>query len=389
MHLKSLNADNVKSSMKFLVVMPWALVGRLWGRNIWIITERSDQARDNGYCFFKYVCERHPEQKIIYIIDKSAADYEKIRKMGAVVQFDSWAHYYFYCLSRIHISAHVNGCRPSNSPIARRLKRILSIWDVFLPHGVSYGVSEFCLQKYAKIDLFICSGLPEYKNVLNNYGYTEREVAYTGFPRLDFWHDVRVNKQLILLMPTWRLYIAQNPEVDFCSTVFYKAYQSLINDAVLIKHLEENGLEMIFYLHHEMQKYAEHFTTSSPNIRIVQTSDRYDIQELLKAAALLVTDYSSVHFDFAYMGKPVLYYQFDRSEFFSRQYQRGDFDVERDGFGPVAFNLEELIENLYSMAKKELKMDDVYYARMREFYQIYDMNNCERVYQEIKQRICK
>ena len=386
MHLKSLNAENVKSSMKFLVVMPWALVSRLWGRNIWIITERSDQARDNGYCFFKYVCERHPEQKIIYIIDKSAADYEKIRKMGAVVQFDSLAHYYFYCLSRIHISAHVNGCRPSNSPIARRLKRILSIWDVFLPHGVSYGVSEFCLQKYAKIDLFICSGLPEYKNVLNNYGYTEREVAYTGFPRLDFWHDVRVNKQLILLMPTWRLYIAQNPEVDFCSTVFYKAYQSLINDAVLIKHLEENGLEMIFYLHHEMQKYAEHFTTSSSNIRIVQISDRDDIQELLKAAALLVTDYSSVHFDFAYMNKPVVYYQFDKDEFLSKQYSGSEFDFETDGFGPVFYQQDDAVGSMISYQEGGFCVEPEYEDRMHGFYQLYDKNNCERVFQAIRSR---
>lgn len=386
MQLRSLNRENIKSSVKFLIVLPWALAGRLWGKDTWIITERSNQARDNGYCFFRYVHERHPEQKIIYIIDKSAADYKKIRKFRSVVQFDSWAHYYFYCLSKIHISAHVNGCRPSNSPIARRLKNVLSIKDIFLPHGVSYGVSEFCLQRYAKIDLFICSGLPEYKNVLNNYGYSEKEVAYTGFPRLDFWHDIKVDKKQILFMPTWRLYIAQDPEVDFCSTMFFKAYQSLINDAALIKYLKKNGLEMIFYLHHEMQKYAKYFTTPSSNIKIIQKSDQCDIQELLKAAALLVTDYSSVHFDFAYMNKPVVYYQFDKEEFFLKQYASSEFDFEADGFGPVYYQQEDVINKIISYQKNGYGVEKEYTNRMHQFYQLYDKNNCERVFLAITNR---
>ena len=312
LHLKAVNVKNMKTSLKFLLVMPWALLGRIWARDVWIITERKNQARDNGYCFFKYVRENYPDQKIIYIIDKAAPDYQKIRKYKSVIQFDSWAHYYYYCLSKVHISAHVGGCKPEHSPVTRYLKKVLSIKDVFLPHGVSYGISEFCLKKYAKIDLFICSSYLEYKNVLNKYGYKENEVAYTGFPRFDLWHDIHVNKKQILLMPTWRLYIAQNSGIDIHDTAYFKRYQSLINDKRLACYLEKTNTELVFYLHHEMQEYAKCFTSDCPNIKIIQPHDTCDIQEILKSAALLVTDYSSVHFDFAYMNKPVIYYQFDK-----------------------------------------------------------------------------
>ncbi len=384
MYLSRFNKANFISTSKFLLVMPWALFARLWDKDVWIITERSDQARDNGYCFYRYVRTKYPKLKIIYIIDTSVPDYEKVQKYGSVIRFDSWAHYYYYCLSKIHISAHVGGCKPSNSPLTRYIKRLLSIKDIFLPHGVSYGVAEFCLKKYAKIDLFICSGFPEYKNVLENYGYTENEVAYTGFPRLDLWHDICVNPKQIVLMPTWRLYIAQHPEIDIHDTLFYKTYQAFINDERLVTFLEKNGLELIVYLHHEMQKYAKDFSTRCAKIRIIQPAEQCDIQKVLMQSALLVTDYSSVHFDFAYMNKPVIYYQFDKEEFFAMQYSASDFSFEQDGFGPVCYESEDIVDNLVQFVEKGYPVEDIYSRRMRKFYRLYDENNCERVYRAIR-----
>ena len=131
--LKHIKAGHFRTLFMFMVVMPWALMGRLWGKNVWLISERFDQARDNGYCFYKYVRENYPTQKIIYIIDKSAPDYRKICRYKTVIQHNSWMHYYYYCLSKLHISAHVIGCAPHNSrPFARMLKSILSCHQTLL-----------------------------------------------------------------------------------------------------------------------------------------------------------------------------------------------------------------------------------------------------------------
>lgn len=386
MKLSSINIRNIITSVKFGMVIPPAFAARLWNPKVWIITERQDQARDNGYCFFKYLREKHPECEVYYVIDKKSKDYEKIRPYGNVIQFDSWKHFFYYCLSKVHISAHVNGCIPNHSPICRRIKNRLNIKDVFIPHGVSYGISEFCLKKYARINLFICSGKMEYENVLKNYGYDASEVAYTGFPRLDRWHEIQVDFNQIVLMPTWRLYLAQNPDTKFEETSYFKAYQELIQDPELHKLLAERKLKLVFYLHNEMRKYVNSFQTKCSNIEIVDQDDTYDIQELLKTSALLITDYSSVHFDFAYMKKPVLYYQFDQKEFFEKQYQPGTFQAERNGFGPVLYKKEELIKEIENAVNTNFQMQEKYYKRMREFYQIYDKNNCERVYQEIMKR---
>ena len=384
MKISSLNKQNILTSIKFCLIVPIALIVRKFRKNIWIITERYDQARDNGYCFFKYVREEQKEQEVYYVIDKKASDYQKIKDFENIIQYDSWKHYLYYCIANVHISAHVGGCAPSNSPICRRLKPILKYKTVFIPHGVSYGIAEFCLQKYAKIDLFICSGKLEYENVLKNYGYSPKEVAYTGFPRLDSWHNIEVNAKQILVMPTWRLYLAQNPNTVFENTTYYRHYQGLLQDKMLHEFLDKNDLKLIFYLHHNMQKYVNSFSSDSPNIEIVYKEETYDIQELLKSSAIMITDYSSVHFDFAYMKKPVIYYQFDRKEFFEKQYLKGVFDVEQDGFGPVVVEKNQLVQELIQMWNKPFKMDGFYYRRMRMFYQIYDDKNCERVFRCIK-----
>ena len=77
-----------------------------------------------------------------------------------------------------------------------------------------------------------------------------------------------------------------------------------------------------------------------------------DLQDLLRRAAFLVTDYSSVAMDFAYMQKPLLYYQFDLDEFRANQYKAGYFDFVRDGFGPVCTTEGEAAAALASWAER-------------------------------------
>ena len=97
----------------------------------------------------------------------------------------------------------------------------------------------------------------------------------------------------------------------------------------------------------------------------------------------MITDFSSVHFDFAYMNKPVIYFHFDFEEFCRKQYQIGIFNYDHNGFGPVTHNEEELFDEIEKYYNNKFTLNDYYYQRMRDFYQIYDNQNCDRVYKEI------
>ena len=42
--------------------------------HLWLVCEYGKEARDNGFWFYKYVCENHPEQDVVYAIEKSSED---------------------------------------------------------------------------------------------------------------------------------------------------------------------------------------------------------------------------------------------------------------------------------------------------------------------------
>jgi CDP-glycerol glycerophosphotransferase (TagB/SpsB family) len=110
-----------------------------------------------------------------------------------------------------------------------------------------------------------------------------------------------------------------------------------------------------------------------------------DYQEIFKTASLLITDYSSVAFDFAYLNKPVLYTQFDKKSFFEKHlYIEGYFSYEKDGFGPVVYDYDSTVNEIIKFIENDCKLDKKYEKRIDKFYKYRDKNNCKRVYEEIK-----
>ena len=94
---------------------------------------------------------------------------------------------------------------------------------------------------------------------------------------------------------------------------------------------------------------------------------------------ILITDYSSVYFDFAYMLKPVYYYQFDYKEYRSDHYAQGYFDYKNDGFGPVVEDEVQLVNLIMNPS------DNNYRKRAKSFFRLRDSKNCERIYKAIRE----
>ena len=319
-------------------------------RDVWIVGERKSEAKDNGYHFFKYVREIHPEKKVYYVIDKNSSDLEKIQPFGNIIYYDSLKHYIYYILSTKLVCAHLGGCVP-DSPVCWKYYKyeIKNKKKIFIRHGITKETIAVSMYENTKCDLFICGAKPEYEFVKSTFGYPEGYVQYTGLARFDNLHDVSVKNQIVL-MPTWRKWIPsstwktdtqENCREIFLQSDYFKKYNALINSNKLIDLLEKYDMDLIFYPHYEMQVYVDLFETKSSRITIAR-KDEYDVQQLLKESRILITDYSSVAFDFAYMKKLVVYFQFDEEEYYKNHYQRGYYDYKVHGFGPVVKQLDEL-----------------------------------------------
>ena len=145
--------------------------------------------------------------------------------------------------------------------------------------------------------------------------------------------------------------------------------------------IEEKNYKIVFYPHIILQKFINEFKVKSDRTILASFKD-YDVQDLLKEAEILVTDYSSVAFDLAYMKKKTIYFQFDLEKYREEQYQDGYYSYETDGFGPLYKNYKELKESMLKYLDDK-KVLNAYNKRISNFFDKIDKNNCERIYEEI------
>ena len=93
--------------------------------------------------------------------------------------------------------------------------------------------------------------------------------------------------------------------------------------------------------------------------------------------------------DFAFMKKPVLYFQFDMDTYRVGHLPTGYFDYDRDGFGPIAADLTTLFAQFEQILQNGGKMDPQYEMRVDAFFTLRDANSSERTYVAIKEMINK
>lgn len=348
-------------------------------KEIFLVAERGTDARDNGLYFFRYLKTNHPEKKAYYVISKDSVDLRNLSLYSdSIISFQSFKHYVLIWRAKYLISTHLHGFAP-DSVLSRLITRYFDIYRsrviVSLKHGITKDFLPVLKYDNTKLDLVIAGAKPEYDYMVEKYGYPRDNIQYTGFCRFDGLHDFKVKRQ-ILLMPTWRSWLNKD---NFLNSEYYDNYYSLLSNQDLTSFLRENKIKLVFYPHHEVQPFLNTFKEiESENIIIASKAD-YDVQELLKESLLLITDYSSVFFDFAYMLKPVIFYQFDMEQYRKMHYSEGYFDYNQS-FGPVTNDVISLLYNLEKSKEAGWVMAYNYIKCAREYFPLHDKCNCARVF---------
>lgn len=125
-------------------------------------------------------------------------------------------------------------------------------------------------------------------------------------PRFDALHKIQVISNRILIMPTWRYWFNlkskrnKNTDNDFETSEYVRCWEELLVSPELERLINKCQLEVIFYPHRNMQNYIKTFEQLKTSV-VIASWEKYDIQELLKSSAIMITDYSSVFFDMIYM----------------------------------------------------------------------------------------
>lgn len=368
-------------------LMKWAWLLRPFYRfkNIWIIGERPYKAQDTGFRFFEYMRKNFKNKNCYYVIEGESPELQNVEPLGNVLFYKSKKHVKYTLMARRIISSH----HPDYLYPLRTDEFIKKVKakKIFIQHGVlgTKNIEHFYGKNSPSFstDLFLVSSDFEKQIVINDLGYDPNEVEVTGLSRFDslFERDVELKRQL-LIIPTWREWLVQ--ENAFLESEYYKNYKELINNEKLHELADKNNFEIVFCLHPNMQKYS-HLFKSAP-VRVINQGE-VDVQYLLKQSAMMITDYSSVAFDFSFLNKPIIYYQFDRARFFGKK--GSHIDLDNDLPGDIVYSIEEILDKVQSYAENNFKMKEEHKERAAKFLKFHDQKSCERIYNAIEYKVPK
>lgn len=361
--------------------------------NVWLICEKKNEARDNGYYFFKYCIEKERAENVFYIIDKESYDLNKIKTISNNIIFtNSFKHCIYYFKATKLISSQTMPF-PFSEKLCKKCFKVKIQKYYWLQHGITkdkLAHKEMDYQ-YKNYSLVCCASPIETDFFKTEFGYNDYNVKNTGFCRFDTLIDCSKNENIILIMPTFRKWlqvkkrnVSKKEIEDFKASNFYLTYYNLLNDKIFNETLKKGNLKVVFYLHYALQQYTDLFDECNNENIIIASKEDYDVQDLLKKSKVMITDYSSVFFDFSYMKKPVIYYQFDTKQYRSYHYNEGYYSYDRNGFGKVCKNKLELQKELGNIINNKFRIDEIYIKRINDFFVNIDRKNCMRVFEEIR-----
>ncbi len=379
-----------------------AVVGRLiyavlkpfHRKPIWLVSDRNQVAGDNGEAFFRYLTtQKRKDIRIYFAVSKQCPAFAELKKIGRVVNAKSFRHKMLFLLSTFNISSQ------ADDDVITQFSRYDSAYRdiqsrikfIFLQHGVIKDDLSDWLNRYNRnITAFVTSAKAEADSIRDcAYFYPDDAIWLTGLPRFDrLYHD---EKRALTIMPTWRhMWVAYSDQKTgvrmlkdgFEEGSFYRFYNALLNDTRLLDAAKQHGYTIRFLPHPLLQPHMGRFTQ---NDRVVFLPADTPYRKVFAESDLVLTDYSSVVFDFVYLRKPVVYTQFDREEFYSGEhmYVPGYFDYDRDGFGEVETEYEATVDRLIEYMENGCKLKDKYRARIDGFFAFHDQENCRRVYEKL------
>ncbi len=211
-----------------------------------------------------------------------------------------------------------------------------------------------------------------------------KEILEIGYPRNDVLfredneEDIRrikrqmglpLDKGIILYAPTWR----DNKYYDLGE---YKFESSL--DFQTLK--EEFGDDIIILVKNHYL-VVDHIDWGRYEGFVRSFDTNQDISDLYLVSDILITDYSSVMFDYSILRRPIIFYCYDLEEY--KDSLRGFyFDFVEEAPGPIVKTTEELIEVLKNYQVK--LYEEKYYKFVEKYNHLDDGNASSKVVELIE-----
>lgn len=200
-----------------------------------------------------------------------------------------------------------------------------------------------------------------------------KDILEIGYPRNDILmkmnndhiiHEIKKNlnlpkeKKVILYAPTWR-------DNQFDTRGKYRF--EIPFDLRVLKEKLENNYIIIIKLHYMIKDHLKEVADYKGFVYDVSTFA--DTQKLMLISDVLITDYSSVMFDFSLLKRPIVFYTYDLAEY--RDEIRGFyFNLEEEAPGPIVtctndlVNVIQNIDQIYNLYRRKY---EIFVRKFNEF----------------------
>ncbi len=213
----------------------------------------------------------------------------------------------------------------------------------------------------------------------------ENAMLETGYPRNDILHasdrdklalDIRCklgipsDKKTILYAPTWR-------DDEYYGKGQYK-FELRMNLDLMKRELGDEYI-LLLRTHYFI---ADAIDVSALEGFAMNLSKYDDISELYLISDILITDYSSVFFDYANLKRPMLFFTYDLEKY--RDVLRGFYiDIEKEVPGPLLFTTEELVEAVKNISSVQKEYADRYESFYQSFCEWEDGHASQKVVESV------
>lgn len=368
-------------------------------KNIWVFYDKIYKGGDSSEYLYKYAVAQKKGRKqkdnisCYYLIDRHVPDAKRLKKEGyKPVYRNTLMHRLLFFNADMMIVSNSTVFAFNDMVMWRStyFRGIVDFHVACVQHGLS--VQKIAIAQNRLRDntrLYFCASKYEIENLSKPvYDYAGYDaLKLTGVPRYDGLVD-RSERQ-IMISPTWRMQsamlvtknegVARDYNPNFRDTPYFNVFNSLINDSRLLDAAKKYGYRIAYVLHPIVSPQAGDFDKND-YVDIIPATGDMSYEKLFCESSLMVTDYSGIQFDFAYMRKPLVYLHHDD---IPQHYEEGTYHYDTMAFGEIVHNNDDLIDLLIEYMQNGCKMKDMYKKRADDFFEFSDHNNCKRIYDEI------
>tara|TARA_R110002167_G_C12703530_1_gene654000 strand:+ start:7191 stop:8336 length:1146 start_codon:yes stop_codon:yes gene_type:complete len=209
-------------------------------------------------------------------------------------------------------------------------------------------------------------------------GASRESVFITGQPRYDLINleNKRSNNDVLFFF-TWREGMQNISSEQLLETTYIEAIQQVFSSPEVLRILNDYNSTLYVKFHHMLPEMQ--FTCENQQIVFVDKS--VDFTKLINECSILITDYSSVCWDYIYNSRPVIFYPFDYNDYSDSPGLYIDL-INDDSMTTVTCTseLEIKLEMTMSKMSGNHKSDSI----ASQYFEYQDSENCKRVFDEIQ-----